>query len=191
MVLKSDGLVLEVPGAPGMEVQVLIVHRIRHGSPRTNHRSPVSDPCALELVKAIAGASIAPRPANVHFIAIARSSGKNANRMVPVIVNVGMDSVIHVENIMAQTLPNCKLLVQLNALAPLELRSTIALVRVVRMTVQNSFLANAIAANLIPGKSCNQDNNNNCYDTSFFDVIHMNELEKWWCLWDSNPQPTT
>ena len=92
---------------------------------------------------------------------------------------------------MAQTLLNCKLLVQLNALAPLELRSTIAFVRIVSMTVQNSFLANAVAANLIPGKSCNQDNNNNCYDTSFFDVIHMNELEKWWCLWDSNPQPTT
>ncbi len=178
MLLKSDGLVLEVPGAPGMEVQVLIVHRIRHGSPRTNHRSPVSDPGALELVKAIAGDSIAPRPANVHFIAIARSSGKNANRMVPVIVNVGMDSVIHVENIMAQTLLNCKLLVQLNALVPLKHRSTIALVRVVRMTEQDSLLLDVILTKHIPGKSCNQDNKNNCRDTNFFDVIHMNELEK-------------
>jgi len=179
MVLESNGLVLEVSGAPSMEVQVLIVHRIRHGSPRTNHRSPVSDPGALELVKAIASASIAPRPANVHFIAIARSSGKNANRMVPVIVNVGMDSVIHVENIMAQTLLNCKLLVHLNALAPLEQRSTFAVVRVVRMTEKKSLLADVVLTERITQSPRQSDENaDSDSEGDLFDSVHMNELEK-------------
>lgn len=80
---------------------------------------------------------------------------------------------------MAQTLLNCKLLVHLNALAPLEQRSTFAVVRVVRMTEEKSLLADVVLTERVTketgktGKSPDSDTEGN-----LFECIHMNELEK-------------